>query len=113
MLNWWRSSSVISSLAISWFAIATPLLAQSVPAPATPRSGCVTGYPDGRFRGDQPLSRNEFAAGLNACLEQVEQALPKASEFATREDLQQLIQRQRELNAEIKQVNDRAEQLAE
>ncbi|PSN12305.1 hypothetical protein C7271_23675 [filamentous cyanobacterium CCP5] len=31
--------------------------------------GCVTGYPDGTFRGGQPLTRSEFAASLNACLE--------------------------------------------
>lgn len=33
------------------------------------RYGCIAGYPDGTFRGNQPLSRYEFAAGLNACLE--------------------------------------------
>ncbi|AFY38559.1 cyanobacterial porin [[Leptolyngbya] sp. PCC 7376] len=32
---------------------------------------CLVGYPDGTFRGDRPLSRYEFAAGLNACLEQI------------------------------------------
>jgi len=31
--------------------------------------GCIAGYPDGTFRGDRPLTRYEFAAGLNACLE--------------------------------------------
>ncbi|HSM81075.1 MAG TPA: S-layer homology domain-containing protein [Nodosilinea sp.] len=30
--------------------------------------GCVNGYPDGTFRGDAPVSRYEFAAGLDACL---------------------------------------------
>ena len=33
------------------------------------RYGCIAGYPDGSFRGNRPLSRYEFAAGLNACLE--------------------------------------------
>lgn len=32
---------------------------------------CLVGYPDGTFRGDRPISRYEFAAGLNACLEQL------------------------------------------
>ena len=34
------------------------------------RYGCVVGYPDGTFRGDRALTRYEFAAGLNACLDQ-------------------------------------------
>lgn len=33
---------------------------------------CIAGYPDGTFRGDRPMSRYEFAAGLNACLQQIE-----------------------------------------
>ncbi|ACK67534.1 S-layer domain protein [Rippkaea orientalis PCC 8801] len=37
--------------------------------------GCIVGYPDRTYRGDRPLSRNEFAAGLNACLEQLERRL--------------------------------------
>lgn len=35
------------------------------------RYGCLAGYPDGTFRGDRSLTRFEFAAGLNACLEQI------------------------------------------
>jgi len=35
------------------------------------RYGCIAGYPDGTFRGDRALTRYEFAAGLNACLDQV------------------------------------------
>lgn len=30
--------------------------------------GCLSGYPDGTFRGDQALTRNEFAAAMNACM---------------------------------------------
>ncbi len=30
--------------------------------------GCLSGYPDGTFRGDQSVTRYEFAAALNACL---------------------------------------------
>ncbi len=37
--------------------------------------GCIVGYPDGTFRGDRSLSRNEFAAGLNACLTQIEKRI--------------------------------------
>ncbi|WP_239124702.1 iron uptake porin [Leptolyngbya sp. CCY15150] len=33
------------------------------------RYGCIAGYPDGTFRGNVAMSRYEFAAGLNACLD--------------------------------------------
>ena len=36
---------------------------------------CIVGYPDGTFRGDRPLSRYEFAAGLNACMQQIERLI--------------------------------------
>lgn len=32
---------------------------------------CLEGYPDRTFRGDRPLTRYEFAAGLNACLDNI------------------------------------------
>jgi len=35
------------------------------------RYGCIAGYPDGTFRGDRAMTRYEFAAGLNACLDQI------------------------------------------
>ncbi len=37
--------------------------------------GCIVGYPDQTYRGTRPLSRNEFAAGLNACLTQLEKRM--------------------------------------
>jgi len=33
--------------------------------------GCLEGYPDSTFRGNRALTRYEFAAGLNACLDVV------------------------------------------
>lgn len=38
----------------------------------TRRYGCLKGYPNDTFRGNRTLTRYEFAAGLNACLQQVE-----------------------------------------
>ena len=35
------------------------------------RYGCIAGYPDGTFRGNRPMTRYEFAAGLNACLDRI------------------------------------------
>ncbi len=39
------------------------------------RYGCIAGYPDGTFKGSRALTRYEFAAGLNACLERITQLI--------------------------------------
>lgn len=36
------------------------------------RYNCLQGYPDRSFRGNRPLNRYEFAAGLNACMGKLE-----------------------------------------
>jgi hypothetical protein len=36
---------------------------------------CIVGYPDGTFQGSQPLTRYEFAVGLNACLSQISERI--------------------------------------
>lgn len=41
----------------------------------TRRYGCLKGYPNGTFRGNRALTRYEFAAGLNACLQQMERLI--------------------------------------
>ncbi|WP_346292824.1 iron uptake porin [Sphaerothrix gracilis] len=58
--------------------------------------GCITGYPDGTFRGEQELTRYEFAAAMNACLDtlvqliQVNRTQSETTEvLATQQDLQQ------------------------
>lgn len=43
------------------------------------RYGCLSGYPDGSFRGDRPLSRYEFAASLNHCLDQIQEQIKTAT----------------------------------
>ena len=35
------------------------------------RYGCVAGYPNGTFKGGQPLTRYETAALLNSCLNRI------------------------------------------
>lgn len=59
------------------------------------RYGCGAGYPDGRFLGGRSLSREEFAAGLNACLEKI----PEAT--ATQADLEILKLLSQEFQAEL------------
>ena len=39
------------------------------------RYGCIVGYPDRTFRGDRAISRWEFAAGINACMNVMERLL--------------------------------------
>jgi hypothetical protein len=37
--------------------------------------GCIAGYPDRTYRGDRALTRYEFAAGMNACLQAFERRM--------------------------------------
>lgn len=53
------------------------------------RYGCIAGYPDRTFRGNRTLSRWEFAAGLNACLNNIERLLQENAAILT-EDLDKL-----------------------
>ena len=36
------------------------------------RYDCISGFPDGTYRGERAVSRAEFAAGLNACLNKID-----------------------------------------
>ena len=37
----------------------------------TQNYACLSGYPDNTFRGEQPITRYEFATALDACLSQI------------------------------------------
>ena len=66
------------------------------------RFGCIAGYPDGTFRGNKSLSRYEFAAGLNACLQRLNELLNTATESRLTEDELISLQRlQNEFAAEL------------
>ena len=41
----------------------------------TERYNCISGFPDGTFQGNRPITRNEFAAGLNSCFEYIERSI--------------------------------------
>ncbi len=43
------------------------------------RYGCIAGYPNGTYRGNRALTRYEFAAGLNACLNRVNELIASAT----------------------------------
>jgi hypothetical protein len=74
------------------------------------RYGCIAGYPDGTFRGNRALSRYEFAAGLNACLQQIE-SLIAGLDFVTQEDLATLQRLTQEFEAELATLGTRVDDL--
>lgn len=81
------------------------------------RYGCIAGYPDGTFRGNRALTRYEFAAGLNACLQQIERLMAnKGRNQITRQDLAILERLIQEFEAELAslgtQVNNLEGQVA-
>lgn len=66
------------------------------------RYGCIVGYPNKTFRGHQALTRYEFAAGLNACLDKVQDLIAAATtDLVKKEDLQLLQKLQEEFAAEL------------
>jgi len=75
------------------------------------RYGCILGYPDSLFRGNRSLSRYEFAAGVNACLKQIEKLLVDTSNVATRQDLEALKRLTQEFQTEIASLGTRVDQL--
>ena len=76
------------------------------------RYGCIAGYPDGTYRGNRALSRYEFAAGLNACLQQVERLIASnTSNFVTRQDLATLQRLIDEFRTELATLGTRVDKL--
>lgn len=76
------------------------------------RYNCIAGYPDGTFRGGRSLSRYEFAAGLNACLQQMERVLADATAgLATREDLEILRRLMEEFELELNAIATQVDNL--
>src|SRR4028118_1180396 len=76
------------------------------------RYGCIAGYPDGTFRGRQATTRYEFAAGLNACLQQVERLITSGTQgLATRQDLETLQRLVQEFRPELTTLGARVDKL--
>ncbi|MEQ9000936.1 MAG: iron uptake porin [Coleofasciculus sp. B1-GNL1-01] len=74
------------------------------------RYGCIAGYPDGTFRGNRAMTRYEFAAGLNACMQQIERLIAGRSDFPTG-DLETLRRLVLEFEAEIATLGARVDNL--
>jgi len=75
------------------------------------RYGCIAGYPDNLFRGNRSLSRYEFAAGVNACLKQIETLLGDTSKAATRQDLEAVRKLVEEFQVELAALNTKVDNL--
>jgi hypothetical protein len=76
------------------------------------RYGVIAGYPDGTFRGNRALTRYEFAAGLNAALDRVNELIAAGlAETVTREDLATLQRLQEEFAAELATLRGRVDVL--
>jgi hypothetical protein len=76
------------------------------------RYGCIAGYPDGTYRGQSAMTRYEFAAGLNACLDRISELIAASTaDLATREDLATLQRLQEEFAAELATLRGRVDDL--
>lgn len=76
------------------------------------RYGCIAGYPDRTYRGDRALTRYEFAAGLNACLDRVNELIAAATaDLVKKEDLATLQKLQEEFAAELTTIRGRVDAL--
>ena len=76
------------------------------------RYGCIAGYPDGTFRGNRAMTRYEFAAGLNACLDKVRELITTGTiNLATKEDLGVVQRLQEEFAAELATLRGRVDTL--
>jgi hypothetical protein len=76
------------------------------------RYGCIAGYPDGTYRGKQATTRYEFAAGLNACMDKINEIISAGlSDKVSKEDLATLQKLQEEFSAELATLRGRVDAL--
>jgi hypothetical protein len=76
------------------------------------RYGCIAGYPNSTYRGNRALTRYEFAAGLNACLDRVNELIATAtSDLVKKEDLATLQKLQEQFANELASLRGRVDTL--
>ncbi|MEA5550110.1 iron uptake porin [Anabaena cylindrica UHCC 0172] len=76
------------------------------------RYGCIAGYPNGTYRGNRAMTRYEFAAGLNACLDRVNELIATATaDGATKQDLATIQKLQEDFAAELATLRGRVDAL--
>jgi hypothetical protein len=76
------------------------------------RYGCIAGYPDGSYRGNRTLTRSEFAASLNACLNRLKDlTVANRGKEVTAEDLATIRRLQEEFASELATLQTRVDSL--
>ncbi|MBN3946173.1 MAG: iron uptake porin [Nostoc sp. NMS7] len=74
------------------------------------RYGCIAGYPNQTYRGNRAMTRYEFAAGLNACLERINELIVTATaDLVKKEDLATLQKLQEQFAAELATLRGRVD----
>ncbi|MEH2250393.1 iron uptake porin [Nostoc sp.] len=74
------------------------------------RYGCIAGYPNSTYRGNRALTRYEFAAGLNACLDRVNELIATATgDLVNKQDLATLQKLQEDFSAELATLRGRVD----
>lgn len=102
-------TTIISPLAA--VALPTTETGQTTPSSA-PNYGCISGYSNGTYQGNRPITRYEFAAGINACLEQINRQLENnPADRVTKEDLVELSDRINRDRQELQNLSDRLDSL--
>lgn len=74
------------------------------------RYSCLAGYKNFTYRGNRTLSRYEFAASLNSCLDRLESLIVR-SENVLREDIEMLLRLQQDFQAELAVLQGRTDGL--
>lgn len=74
------------------------------------RYGCIVGYPDQTYRGNRALTRWEFAAGLNACMNTIERLIQE-NVAVLKEDVDTLKRLAQEFEAELAALGGRVDNL--
>jgi len=76
------------------------------------RYGCIAGFPDSTYRGKQSISRYEFAAGLNACADKINEIISSGlADKVSRDDLASLSKLQEQFAAELATLRGRVDAL--
>ena len=74
------------------------------------RYGCIAGFSNNTYRGSQPLTRYEFAAGLNSCLNQIERLIAEG-ESVSSQDAATLQRLSQDFEAELATLSGRIDGL--
>jgi hypothetical protein len=75
------------------------------------RYGCLTGNPDRTFQGNRVLTRYEFAAGLNSCLENLNKLIASKQNFVNEADLTAIQRLQTDFALELTTLAKRVDNL--